>query len=225
MRTLKDRQNLNEREILRYLGYKSGQEVDARTLQLIAQEEEELFRTAEFRSVYRIFPIRQVTEDAVDFGFTCIHSRNLAKNLKGCGQAAFLAATLGSGVEHLLWKYNRLQVSRAVVLQAVSVEAIEEYCDACEEEILAALSSGGEGPYYLRPRFSPGYGDLPLEFQREFLQILETPKKIGVTLTDSLLMMPSKSVTAIIGISREDSHCIRQGCESCAHTDCAYRRS
>lgn len=105
-----------------------------------------------------------------------------------------------------------------MVLQAVSVEAIEEYCDACEEEILAALSSGGEGPYYLRPRFSPGYGDLPLEFQREFLQILETPKKIGVTLTDSLLMMPSKSVTAIIGISREDSHCIRQGCESCAHT-------
>lgn len=95
--------------------------------------------------MYRIFPIRQVTEDAVDFGFTCIHSRNLAKNLKGCGQAAFLAATLGSGIEHLLWKYNRLQVSRAVVLQAVAVEAIEEYCDACEEEILAALSSGGEG--------------------------------------------------------------------------------
>ena len=56
MRTLKDRQNLNEREILRYLGYKSGQEADARTLQLIVQEEEELFRTAEFRSVYRIFP-------------------------------------------------------------------------------------------------------------------------------------------------------------------------
>ena len=223
--TLKDQRNLNEREILRYLGYKSGQEADAQTRQLIVREEEELFRTAEFRSVYRIFPITHITEDVVDFGFTRIISRNLAKNLKGCGQAAFLAATLGSGVEHLLWKYNRLQVSRAVVLQAVSVEALEEYCDACEEEILAALSSGGEGPYYLRPRFSPGYGDLPLEFQREFLQILETPKKIGVTLTDSLLMMPSKSVTAIIGISREDSHCIRQGCESCAHTDCAYRRS
>ena len=166
MRTLKDRQNLNEREILRYLGYKSGQEADAQTRQLIVREEEELFRTAEFRSVYRIFPITHITEDVVDFGFTRIISRNLAKNLKGCGQAAFLAATLGSGVEHLLWKYNRLQVSRAVVLQAVSVEAIEEYCDACEEEILAALSSGGEGPYYLRPRFSPGYGDLPLEFQR-----------------------------------------------------------
>lgn len=95
MRTLKDRQNLNEREILRYLGYKSGQEVDARTLQLIAQEEEELFRTAEFRSVYRIFPIRQVTEDAVDFGFTCIHSRNLAKNLKGCGQAGISCGHAG----------------------------------------------------------------------------------------------------------------------------------
>lgn len=221
---LEERHNWNEREILRYLGYKSGQEADAQTRQLIEEEEAELARMVEYRSVYRIFPIVQVTEETVDFGFTCIHSRNLAKNLKGCGQAAFLAATLGSGIEHLLWKYNRLQVSRAVVLQAVAVEAIEKYCDACEEEILAALSRDGQGSYYLRPRFSPGYGDLPLEFQREFLQILETPKKIGVTLTDSLLMMPSKSVTVIIGISREDSHCIRQGCESCTHTDCAYRR-
>ena len=222
---LENRKSLNEREILRYLGYKSGQEADAQTIQLIAEEKAELARTVEYRSVYRIFPIVQDTEEMVDFGFTRIHSRNLAKNLKGCEQAAFLAATLGSGMEHLLWKYNRLQVSRAVVLQAVAVEAIEEYCDACEEEILKALSGDGQGPYYLRPRFSPGYGDLPLEFQRELLQILETPKKIGVTLTDSLLMMPSKSVTAIIGISREDSHCIRQGCESCTHTACAYRRA
>ncbi len=168
MRTLKDRQNLNEREILRYLGYKSGQEADARTLQLIVQEEEELFRTVEFRSVYRVFPIVQVTEDAVDFGFTRITSRNLAKNLKGCGQAAFLAATLGSGIEHLLWKYNRLQVSRAVVLQAVAVEAIEEYCDACEEEILTAISRTARGLFTCAPVSARGTATCRWNFRESF---------------------------------------------------------
>lgn len=211
---------LNRREILRYLGYKQKDMPDEQTLRLIEETERELLSVLETKSVYRIFPIQEVGESTIDMGFVRIESRNLAKNLRGCDRAVFLAATLGNAVELLLRKYNRLQVSRALVLQAAATEAIEQYCDACERRIREDLGPG----FWMRPRFSPGYGDFPLEFQRDMIRILETPKRIGLTLTDSLLMMPSKSVTAVIGVSRENTDCHRSGCEVCEKKDCPYRR-
>ena len=211
---------LDQKEILRYLGYKKKDTPDEAVLALMGSVVQELLEVSDPRSVWRVFSIEAVTETAVDLGFIKIESRNLAKNLKGCSQAVFLAATLGSRVEMLLQKYSRLQVSRAMVLQASATEAIEKYCDTCEQEILQSL---GEG-YYLRPRFSPGYGDFSLDYRKKLLQALDASKRIGITLTDSFLMMPSKSVTAVIGISQEKTDCIRQGCELCEKTDCSYRR-
>ena len=78
---------------------------------------------------------------------------------------------------------------------------------------------------YLRPRFSPGYGDLPLTLQKDIIRILNTPKTIGVSLTDACLMVPSKSVTALIGVSGNESRCVMAGCEECSSRNtCVYRR-
>ena len=77
---------------------------------------------------------------------------------------------------------------------------------------------------YLRPRFSPGYGDFPLSCQEGLLNGLQAGKRIGITLTEGSLMMPSKSVTAVIGISENKEFCTVTGCEICEKTDCAYRR-
>lgn len=77
---------------------------------------------------------------------------------------------------------------------------------------------------YLRPRFSPGYGDFPLSAQKEILDGLEAGKRIGITLTEGYLMMPSKSVTAVIGVSRTPAACTIEGCEACGKKDCAFRR-
>lgn len=211
---------LDRKEILRYLGYRTGNVPDERVLRLIDETVEELNGALEQKFVFRVFPVKETGDTYVDLGFARIESRNLAKNMKGCREVVFLAATLGSRVERLLRRYNRMEMSRAVVLQAAATEAIEKYCDACEGEIQKDLSRES----YMRPRFSPGYGDFPLEFQREMLGVLDASKQIGVTLTDSFLMMPSKSVTAVIGISGEKTECIRQGCEACEKTDCLYRR-
>jgi len=211
---------LNRREILRYLGYKSGDDPDERTRELMEDVIRELLEAADPKFVYRIFPLKNVENDAVDLGFMQIGSRQLAGNLAGCDRVVFLAATLGNTIELLLQRYSRLQPGRAVMLQAAATEYIEQYCDNCEEAIKNDL---GER-MFLRPRFSPGYGDFPLEFQQSFIQVLEASKKIGIMLTDSLMMVPSKSVTAIIGISREDAGCLKKGCEICKKTDCAYRR-
>ena len=75
----------------------------------------------------------------------------------------------------------------------------------------------------MKPRFSPGYGDLSLEMQRDIFRVLDCPRKIGLTLNESLLMSPSKSVTAIIGISGEEYQQEKNKCGVCQNSDCAFR--
>ena len=132
----------------------------------------------------------------VDLGFVRLESRDLAKNLCGCERAVIFAATVGIGMDRLIGKYSRLSPARAVVLQAIGSERVESLCDAFEDYLRERM--GGE--VKLRPRYSPGYGDLPLSFQRDVFALLDCPKNIGVSLGESLLMTPEKSVTAIVGI-------------------------
>jgi cobalamin-dependent methionine synthase I len=85
----------------------------------------------------------------------------------------------------------------ALIMQAVGAALIERYMDGVEDEIRAELAPGEA----LRTRYSPGYGDFPLAAQRDILAILDTSRRIGVSLTDSLLMVPSKSVSAVVGVA------------------------
>ena len=84
--------------------------------------------------------------------------------------------------------------------------------------------TGSGRRFYVRPRSSPGYGDLSLTYQAEFLRVLEATKKIGIVLSEGGVMIPEKSVTAVMGLSREQTKCHIEGCESCRNKNCAYRR-
>lgn len=128
-----------------------------------------------------------------------IASRSLAKNLSGCDKAIIFAATIGIGIDRLISKYSRLSPAKALCLQAIGAERVEALCNDFCEKMESEFQGKGEK---LRPRFSPGYGDLPLETQKMIFSLLDCPKRIGVTLGDTLLMSPSKSVTAFIGITR-----------------------
>jgi hypothetical protein len=211
--------DFNEREILRYLGH-HGQEVPENVEQLIKECESELDRVAVPRSFWREYPLT-MDDTEIDMTVMRTESRNLRKNLQDCQSVLLFAATLGSGVDMLLQRYGRLQMSKCVVLQAAAASMLETYCDTQNEKLRQEYLEQG---LYLRPRFSPGYGDFPLECQTALAGALELNKRIGITLTDSLLMAPSKSVTAVIGISRIPRTCTIHGCEACGKTDCAYRR-
>lgn len=211
--------NWNEREILRYLGHK-GQEVPDNVEELILECRLELERDAAPRAIWREYPF-SMRGHVLDMGCLETESRSLERNLKDCERVILFAATLGSQVDVLLQRYGKIQMSEAVVMQAASVAMLESFCDEKNEELKAEYLEQG---WYLRPRFSPGYGDFPLECQRRIVPALELGKRIGVTLTDSLLMAPSKSVTAVIGASRLPRHCSVQGCEVCGKKDCEYRR-
>ena len=104
------------------------------------------------------------------------------------------------------------------MLEAVGTERIEALCDAFSG--YAAETYGG-----LKARFSPGYGDFALEIQREFLDILNASKTVGIVLSDGGVMIPEKSVTAVMGISRTNSRCHIEGCESCTKKNCRFRRN
>lgn len=211
--------NWNEREILRYLGH-HGQAVEGNVERLIAECQRELEQAATPRTIWREFPL-QIRNHEIDMTCLRTRSRNLERNLKDCDAVLLFGATLGSQVDVLLQRYGKLQMSKAVVMQAASVAMLESYCDEVNEEIKQEYLRGGR---FLRPRFSPGYGDFPLQCQPEIAAALELNKRIGITLTDSLLMAPSKSVTAVIGISPISRDCSVQGCEVCGKKDCAYRR-
>ena len=131
--------------------------------------------------------------DVLDLGFGRVKSRDLQKNLSGCREIILVAATAGLEVDRAIAKYSRLSPSRAVILQAAAAASVEAALDKLSGE----LKSDGLS---LRPRFSCGYGDLSLELQRDIFATLDCPKNIGVSLTDTLLMTPTKSVSAIIGI-------------------------
>ena len=112
-------------------------------------------------------------------------------------------------------------MSDAVLYQAIAAAMIETYCDTVNDALRQEAARAG---LYCRPRFSPGYGDFRLEHQRDLCHLLDTPRKIGLTVTESCLLAPVKSVTAVIGLSSEPQPCHRKGCEECGKTDCAYRR-
>ena len=149
-------------------------------------------------------------------------SCNLSKHLEGCHAAYLVCGTLGAGFDAMHRRVSVASGTDALIVQAIGAAAIEKWMDSVEDEIRAELGPGET----LRPRYSPGYGDFPLEVQKDFERILEMPKTVGVTLSDSLLMTPTKSITAVIGLTEIDSNCEKSGCEQCAMAGkCAYSRN
>lgn len=181
---------IDRREILRYAGARAGDA--ALDLALDACIEE-----AEGKLLYQVcygeYPIECVG-DTVLIGGCPFVSRSLQKNLAGCTHALVFAATVGLGIDRLITRYSRISPTKALLFQAIGAERIEALCDAFCKELATDM---GAPP---RPRFSPGYGDLPLESQGQIFQMLDCTKRIGIALSESLLMTPSKSVTAIIGM-------------------------
>ena len=212
--------DIRTKEAVRYLGY-GRHAIDEPTLELIQDTFRELDQVADARFVYRIFEIIEENENQLTIGGLRIQSRNLYKNLKNCKQGIVFCATLGTGVDLLLKRYSVSDMSKTVVLQACAAAFLEEYCDRMQKQIEDGLENG----LYLRPRFSPGYGDFSILHQKELLQMTDASKKIGLALTEGYMLTPTKSITAVMGISSEARDCTINGCEMCTKEDCIYRRS
>ena len=208
------------KEAIRYLGYGSHA-VDDQTFALIADSFQSLQSVVNKRSIYRIFVLEHTDDYEIRFGNLKVESKSLGRNLLGCDRIVLFGATLGIGVDQLITRTSLRDMAKAVTLQACAAAILEEYCDECQTSIGEEMQKDGR---YLRPRFSPGYGDFSLSHQPQLLRMIESAKTIGLTMTDSFLMTPTKSVTALIGVSTTQEPCHRKGCEVCSKKDCLYRR-
>lgn len=150
-------------------------------------------------------------------------SRQLAGNLRGCQSVVLMAATIGPGADFLIRRAEATDMLDAAILQAAGAAMAESWCDLVNRKINDIMKEKGLWP---RPRFSPGYGDVPLALQKDFSSRLSLPASCGISLTETLLMVPSKSVTAFIGFSEKKEPCVLEGCEVCSHAqNCAFRRT
>ena len=208
------------KEAVRYLGYKQIA-IDEKTLAMIQETFDELDKISVLKSNYHIFELSE-KDDELQIGNLQIKSKSLQKNLKRCTQVVLFGATMGIDVDRQIRTYELTDMVRAVVMHACAAAMLEEYCDEMQEKIAQQLA---EEHLYLRPRFSPGYGDFSILHQQEILNMLDAPKRIGLTMTDAYMLAPTKSVTAIIGVSNTKEPCHQKGCEECTKEDCLYRRS
>ena len=203
---------LDEKEVLRYAGHRGELSAQMQTaLNECVKESENAFS---YRVCY-------LTVDAADLEEKWGKRGELFRNrMQGARYAILFAATVGLGIDRLILQKESVSPTQALFMQALGAERIESLCDCFCEEIKAESEKRG---YYTGARFSAGYGDFPLEMQREIFDLLRPEKNIGLTLNDSLLMSPSKSVTAIIPIGKKECE-KTSGCAACAKKDCQYKR-
>lgn len=208
------------REAIRYLGYGKNT-ADDRTRMMIRDAFSELEKVSGPKYICRIFSVDRQEDGKISIENMKIDSVSLSRNLKGCTKAVLFGATLGAGVDRMIRRTSLTDMSSAVIQQACAAAFLEEYCDSVQTKVGSELEKEG---LYLRPRFSPGYGDFDIRFQEPIMRMLDCAKTIGLTMTDSYMMSPTKSVTAVIGASPVRERCPVAGCEACTKTDCEYRR-
>ena len=208
---------INKNEVLMYLGFRGGEissELDAQIDGAI----ELIKKTARPRVLYRIFDLLpDGTITGTDFQ---PKGNDIKELLKDSSKVILMAATLGMEIETLLRRTQVTNMTDALILDCCGSSAIENVCDNLCDDLAEELC-----PLHLTDRFSPGYGDLPFEQQKELCAALELQKRLGVSLSESGLMIPQKSVTAIIGISDTPQKRRFRGCARCNNfKNCDFRK-
>ena len=176
---------VDHREVFRYAG---GGLNDETLFRVYEDSLNELLPRLTYKVVWEEYPV-SYEGDLISLTFAKIRSDALQKNLCGSSRIVLFAATLGVAPDRMSQKYSQVSPIKSLFAESIGAERVEALCDTFCKQF-----SGS------RPRFSPGYGDLPLELQRDVIRVLDAGRKIGLTLNESLLMTPAKSVTAIVGI-------------------------
>ena len=213
--------SLNKSEILRYLGH-TNQTIDNNMEQLLDACINEITEISQKRFVYQTYAIEK-SNQVLAFKDTTLSmdSKDIANHLAQSDQCTLMAASLGLEVDRRIAYYGKFDMTRSLILDACASTAIEALCDEVEEKVrLEALEQG----YNITSRFSPGYGDLPITLQKDFANVLNTYAKIGLTVNESSIMLPRKSVTALIGWQKEKCTTTVNKCNLCPKKNCLYRK-
>lgn len=209
------------KEALAYLGCR-----DNPPPELAAQVEwglSEVEKMAPPRIIWREFPLERSGENLTLSGTVLtLPGKDLEDLLRECGRAVLLAVTMGREAETAIRRVQVRDVGKGLVLDCCISAAVEMACNQWQAQMEKEASTRGE---YLTDRFSPGYGDLPLSLQKDFLEVLDASRKIGLCATPEFLLTPRKSVTAVLGIAKTPQPRRFGGCAECPrYADCQLRK-
>ena len=183
-------------EIIRYMGCRGRAEITDEVTAL-ARKAAKIIDSSALPKGCFAFYAAVPGENGVNIGGVYFPSRDLAEYLDGCTEAVILALTLGALTDREITKASATDIALAHALDCAACAAAEAFADEMCADMAAKLS-----PKRLTERFSPGYGDLPLEYQPTVVEMLGAGRMLGVGVNGSLLLSPSKSVTAIVGVGK-----------------------
>lgn len=152
---------------------------------------------------------------------TELKSTALKKNLDGCEEAIIFASTIGAETDRFISAQFAISPANAIIADAIATATVEHYCDMLFKELGLCFE---KEELFLRPRFSPGYGDLTLDNQKFFIEQTDASKRCGIYLTRSMMLTPAKSITGITGLSKTNTGCPPSGCEVCSKKNCKFKR-
>ena len=212
---------INQREVLKYLGYKGGK-VDGKLLADVDKISEEVISCAKPRVTYKVFDI-DIRDGFSLTGTVFVPGGSQVQQLlEDSSRCVVFGATLGIDIDRKIESCQVMDMYRALIMDCCASSAIEGVCDSFCESLQGRLTGSDR---FLTDRFSPGYGDMPFSQQKDICNLLQTEKTIGVNLSSTGIMIPRKSVTALLGISDQEQKRRFRGCEYCSiFENCDYRK-
>ena len=186
-------------EVLRYLGYKNNMTVDKDLIQRTEEIAQMCKNEVSPLYTYAFFDIEKGESIKVSGTDILLCGADIRKHLENSERCALLSSTLGSVAEQKLLFWQKKSMTDAIIFDACCDSLIENVTDRAEEEIRNLAENEG---YKLTTRYSPGYGDLALDIQKNILSVLSADKRIGLSVTETNILLPRKSITAVIGLER-----------------------
>lgn len=215
---------IDKKEVLRYLGHKN-QDIDEELDNLIELSIKEIREMSKPLYTYKVFDVETTDDEEISVLETnlVLKGKDIYKHLKDAKRCAIMAATLGVVIDNKIRITSKIDMTKSFILDACATEMIEKVCDKAEGEIIEQAKSEG---FKTNFRYSPGYGDLPIDIQGEVISILNANKTIGLTTTPTSILIPRKSVTAIVGFLEPDAKVgKKKNCGTCnLRKTCNFRR-
>ena len=221
-----DKIEIDKKEVLRYLEYKN-QKIDSNLNSII----DDCIKLTKSKINPRYtLGVYSILKEKINYNYQIkfrdselvIESKDLYKLLNNCNECIVLAATIGINIEKEIKINSYLNLTKSIIIDACATTAIEDFCGKLQSNIELILNKEGK---YITNRYSPGYGDLNIDFNEIFINLLSTSRKIGLTITEDKIMVPRKSVVAIIGISEIKNKYNKKSCLDCLNYNrCKYKK-
>lgn len=212
---------IDRKEALRYMGYR-GQNMDENMEKLLDVCIAEIMDISKKSFVYKIYDIESTEKGLYLKGTTLtLQGEDIHTHLSKAEKCAVMAVTLGLEVDKSIAFYSKTDLTKGLIFDACAATAVESLCDTVQKKIEAEAKSMG---LETTARYSPGYGDFSIGIQKEIAKVLKTYERIGLSVNESSIMIPRKSVTAFIGMQREKCSEENHKCKSCKNRYCTFRK-